>query len=185
MPALAKKMSSPPCSRFATSIRPITSSSRPASAAMMPSRGFDVGGDHRRALGAEKRGARLADPRRRAGDDRDLACSLPLIAPLPPSAAVDHDRLAGHEGRGGAGEEHRRAGDLVRLADPLHRRVHRHRLQRLRVFPQAPWRNRSGSGPARCNSPAPGAARTRRRGCGRAGNPPPWRCCRRRSSPSP
>ena len=33
----------------------------------------DIGADHRRTLAAEELDGRLADPRRRAGDDRDLA----------------------------------------------------------------------------------------------------------------
>ena len=41
----------------------------------------DVGANHGCALAAEQLDRRLADPRCRAGDDRDLACE-PVHAPL-------------------------------------------------------------------------------------------------------
>src|SRR3954468_2044189 len=86
--------------------------------------------------GAKRRGnpARL---RRRAGllrsarNDEGKSQSHPDRRP-----AVDDYCLAGHEGRGGRGEEDGGAGDLAGLADPLHRRVHGNRRQRLRIFPQ-------------------------------------------------
>src|SRR6266404_8263500 len=51
-------------------------------------------------------------------------------------AAVDHDRLAGHEGRGVGGEIGYRAGDLVGFADPAQRRGGGAVLQPRLVFPQ-------------------------------------------------
>ena len=73
MPALAKKMSSPPCS-------PTASLDQADDVLLAPGIGRDhafgrvhVRRDHGRALGREQGRGRLADPRRRAGDDRDLA----------------------------------------------------------------------------------------------------------------
>src|SRR5579864_7890978 len=51
-------------------------------------------------------------------------------------AAVDHDRLPGHEGRGIGGEIGDRACDLVGLADAPERRRGSAALQPLLVFPQ-------------------------------------------------
>src|SRR6185437_14026479 len=51
-------------------------------------------------------------------------------------AAVDHDRLAGHEGRGIGSEIGDRAGDLVGLADAAERRGGTAALQPLLVLPQ-------------------------------------------------
>ena len=58
-------------------------------------------------------------------------------------AAVDHDGLAGHEGRGIGGEIGYRAGDFVGFADAAQRRGGAAALQALFVFPQRAWRNRS------------------------------------------
>ena len=51
-------------------------------------------------------------------------------------AAVDHDGLAGHEGRGVGAEIGHGAGDFVGLADPAQRRGGAAALQPLLVFPQ-------------------------------------------------
>ena len=130
MPALAKKMSSPPCS-----LRP-RSSIRPVDVRLAPG----IGGDHAVRLARRRRPRSPSRPRaaNRAavalpipdaapGDDRDRCPSSTSAGDLTRSrhsptpivaAAVDDDRLAGHEGRGRRGEEHGGAGDFVRLADP-------------------------------------------------------------------
>ena len=86
MPALAKKMSSPPCVfgdvvhqaldvRFAARVRANVGSVA------------DVGADDGRALGPEQLDRRLADARRGAGDDRDLPVQ-PAHQPLIATAAT-------------------------------------------------------------------------------------------------
>ena len=110
----------------------------------------EVGGDHVRALAREQGRGGLADARRRAGDDRDLAFQphSPTPIVLPPSTI---DRLAGHEGGGARGEEHGGAGDLVRLADPLHRRVTLVTRFSVSGFSHSARAKSVGPGPARCS----------------------------------
>ena len=63
-------------------------------------------------------------------------------------AAVDHDGLAGHEGRGVGAEIGHRAGDLVGLADPAQRRGGAAAFQALLVFPQRAGEIGLDAGPA-------------------------------------